>query len=779
MESTLPARIRRGLVIALVAIAGTAGDAQAPRRPAAATIRGRVVAADSGAPIPYARLRIAGAGWSIRSDVDGGFAIDLPPTGRLVVSKAGFVTTEPPLPLPAGSSEIRLTAAAVIAGRVANQYGEPIVGARVMAVAENGTRASAPNTATDDRGEYRIGGLPARVYRIAVESVGTEPMVTPAVLATLPGGAPRIAGLAQNTFTTYYPAMLDASAATRIPLTAGEERGDINVLVENAHAERQPLLITGSLPIAIDQRPPDGDDGGAIHGAVIDPQGRPLPFAQITLEGNAFTRPGEAAVPFNSVYRTQPADQRGAFEFPSLRPGSYTVRAAKAGYSQSVDPAFSPPRITITARESHEQNVTLLPWGVVSGRLRDEYGDPVQGAQISLLQSRYERGRRRVVEAPVGARVTNDRGEFRIYAVRPGDYVVRATVAAGTAPELVDYPPAFYPGSMSGADAREITVDAGSEVSGLDFALIGTPTARITGTTFDSSGRATTQLRVTLESIVGVSMSLDAHIETDGTFAFENVPPGQYVLRGDAGRTNGFTEGEFVALPLSVGQNDVANIRLQAATGATITGKFVFDRSVRATDPPPTSVRIAAVPEDFDLAPASFASAQANAEGVFQLRGVTGRRRLIVTRVPARYAVKAILVNGRDVTDDAIAFGRTGLSADAVEVVLTDRVSQLDASVTDGRARLGAGTHVLVFSSDRVHWYQESARVLHQVTTAEGKVQFAGIPPGAYFAVALPSIPASDDWRDPAFLESIRPMATVATVGEGQTLAIELRVSQP
>ena len=773
--STPRLRAGRSLIIALVAIAGAAGDAQTPRRATAATVRGRVVGADGG-PVASARLRIATAGWSIRSDIDGSFAIDLPPTGTLVVSKSGFVTEERTLPLAAGASEIRLTPAAAIAGRVANEYGEPIVDATVIAVIDGGRLTAGPKAATDDRGEYRIGGLAAGVYRVAVQSAGTEPLVTPALLATLPNGPTPIAGLGQNTFTTYYPATSDPGTATQVPLAAGDERGDVNVLVPNARAERQPLMVTGPIPFAIDQRPPVGE-GGVIRGMVIDPQGRPLPFAQITLDGNTFSAPGNAPAPL-SVYTTLPVDARGAFEFAGLRPGSYAIRAAKPGYSQSLDPAFISPRITITARESHEQQVILLPWGVVSGRLRDEYGDPVQGARISLLQSRYERGRRRMVEAPVGARVTNDRGEFRLFAIRPGDYIVRAAVAAGTAPELVDYPPAFYPGTMSGADARPVSIELGGELSGLDFALVGTPTVRVTGSARDSSGSPTTQLRVTLESTVGVSMSLDARIETDGTFIFDNVPPGQYVLKADAGRTNGYTEGEFMAQPLSVGQNDITGVRLQAATGSTITGTFVFDRLMRRTDPPPTSVRIAAVPEDFDLAPMYFASTQANAEGVFQLRGVTGRRRLIVTRTPARYMVKAILVNGRDVTDEALAFGRATQSLDAVEVVLTDRVSQLDASVTDGRAPVGAA-HVLVFSTDRAHWYQESQRVLHQVTSAEGRVQFSGIPAGTYFAAALPSIPSSDDWRDPAFLDSIRPMATVTSVGDGQTEAIEIRVSRP
>jgi uncharacterized GH25 family protein len=67
-------------------------------------------------------------------------------------------------PKTAGPIEIRLRRGAVISGRVADDDGEPIVGARVVAEQLSGsppTRSTVATTETDDRGEYRIGSLPA------------------------------------------------------------------------------------------------------------------------------------------------------------------------------------------------------------------------------------------------------------------------------------------------------------------------------------------------------------------------------------------------------------------------------------------------------------------------------------------------------------------------------------------------------------------------------------------------------------------------------------------
>jgi hypothetical protein len=417
------------------------------------------------------------------------------------------------------------------------------------------------------------------------------------------------------------------------------------------------------------------------------------------------------------------------------------------------------------------RDFTLVKWGAVTGRVRDDYGDPVHGAMVTLLQMRYDRGRRRLAPVPVAPRATNDRGEFRIFAVPPGEYVVMARTP-DDAFDVSGYATTFYPGVLVGSEARSISLGLGGEADGVDFALVAAPTVRVSGRTLDSSGKPTTQLRLSLMSKDNLTAPLQAAIEADGSFALENVPPGPYVLRADAGRTNTFTEGEFVALPLVVGASDVTDLVVQAAPGSTITGRFVFDRSVAASDPPASAVAISAIPADPDAAPDFIASTQANAVGVFQLRGITGQRRLQVTRVPPAFMVSSILVNGRDVIDEPMPFGLASESLDDVQVVLTDRVTRLSVRVMQGQQPVPAGVHVVIFSADPARLYPLSRYYQHHTTGSDGGITLTGLPPGNYFAAAARTIPAGDTWQDPAYLDSLLGTATVIAVSEGDNSAV-------
>src|SRR5262249_56044012 len=65
----------------------------------------------------------------------------------------------------------------------------------------------------------------------------------------------------------------------------------------------------------------------------------------------------------------------------------------------------------------------------VTGRVVDEYGDPVENVAVTLSQIRYQGGRRRLVTvSAMSGRTTDDLGRYRVYAVPPGDYIVSASV---------------------------------------------------------------------------------------------------------------------------------------------------------------------------------------------------------------------------------------------------------------------------------------------------------------------------------------------------------------
>ena len=72
-----------------------------------------------------------------------------------------------------------------------------------------------------------------------------------------------------------------------------------------------------------------------------------------------------------------------------------------------------------------------------------------------------------------------------------------------------------------------------------------------------------------------------------------------------------------------------------------------------------------------------------HADWSFGIGGVNGPRRLQLLRAPDGWTLKAIRINGIDVTDRPLVFGRPDQSMTDVEVVLTDRINQLTGTITD------------------------------------------------------------------------------------------------
>ncbi len=167
-----------------------------PTPPAAApaatgTISGRVLAADTGRPIPRARVLLSAAQFDGRgalTDNTGVFSLTGLPEGRftLTVSKSGFVTLSygqrrpqqagTPLQLAAGQEikgiEFRLPPGSVITGRVVDENGDPLPGTGVRVLSyqyQQGNRQLVPagNAQTDDRGVYRVWGLNPGDYYVS------------------------------------------------------------------------------------------------------------------------------------------------------------------------------------------------------------------------------------------------------------------------------------------------------------------------------------------------------------------------------------------------------------------------------------------------------------------------------------------------------------------------------------------------------------------------------------------------------------------------------------
>lgn len=163
---------------------------------ASATIRGRVVAADTGDPLRRARVTLRAPTLdrprSVSTDDRGVFEFRELPKGRytLTAAKTIYVTMQfgqqraseegRPIELDAGASldlpDLALPRGGVLAGRVVDDLGDPVVAVVVAAMrprtVDGARRLAAVGRAaeTDDRGEYRLFGLPAGTYTIGTLS---------------------------------------------------------------------------------------------------------------------------------------------------------------------------------------------------------------------------------------------------------------------------------------------------------------------------------------------------------------------------------------------------------------------------------------------------------------------------------------------------------------------------------------------------------------------------------------------------------------------------------
>src|SRR5438105_45824 len=658
----------------------------------------------------------------------------------------------PPQPPPSAAS----TGRAAIAGRVTDEFGDPAVNVVVTLEARTGSAATrgAGLVQTDDRGEFRIGRLARGSYIVSV--------FRPETLTMNPIG-PR------EPERTFYPDAPTAADAETIKLDTDETRDDIDFLIAAPKpmlppvaAVRQQLALRGGLTSM-----PSG--AAIVRGRVVTTSGSAVPHAQVRLMPADITQT-RAAI----------ADADGRFEFRDLAPGAVRLIAGKAGYSE-VEAARAIDLKPEEARDGVE--LRLVRWSTMSGAVTDDRDEPVAGARVQLLRLRYDGGRRRLVPTGIPQQ-TNDLGRYRLFGVAPGQYIVNAALPGFGPAETTGFAPSYYPGTAQAASAQFVSIGAAQNVDGIDIQLARARTARVAGKVLSPAGEPTNPGGLSLVSSVRsaspVGISMGASLALDGTFEFRNVPPGQYVIRADRSRSQPWIEGAFGTLPVVVDGADVTDLVVQTSSGSSVSGRFTFAAHDNTQLPAQSAIELRPLPVDFDAAPTSVATANVHDDWTFEMSGLNGPRRLELTRVPPGWSLQEIRVRGIDVADRPLLFGRREQSLAGVEVILTDRVSEVSGAIVDAEARPQPGANVIVFAADRTRWYPGSRYLRRAAAASDGAFTIAGLAFGSYYvaAVAAAKVPADgDDWQDPAFLETLMRKAASVTVSEGQRQVVRLTAS--
>ena len=714
-----------------------------PQAAPVASLRGTVVDAGSGMPLRRARVAVVAAdkqiAWALTDD-QGGFEVDAPaPPFTLRITKAGYAVALTPIADGRATAEPRvsLVPAASISGRALDPYGAPLRGGSVVArpVGADAFRQIPKQlvATVDDDGEYRLGGLPPARYQLFATPVSSG--------ATMPGKSP-----------------------TRIEVTvsAGDELRGVDVMSDDPSDNCTP----GSSYQAAPGRP-----SATIRGRVRGTLGEPLACAVVRIASP------EPSIPSVNT------DRQGRYMIDGVPPGSIVLEARKTGYAtlQYGQETPSDGMRTVVVRNGQAQtdvDFALPRPGIISGIVVDEHGEPVEGAIVAPVQLRRFRGRLMAM-SPGLPKTTDDRGRYRLLGLPSGSYVIAVSatpvVGSGGLSGGGSYPSTYYPGTTDFTSAVRISVDVGREVSGTDVVITPLRTHTVSGAVFDASGRPLAGEVVLTSSVRSGALGFNSRsgtMDADGRFVLRNVVSGDYVVQAHSDPGPG---AQWGLQHVRVGDEAPPPIVITTSPPATVEGRV---SSEGGSDIGSMGLLVSIAPADADTAlipgTALGRAAVNNAESVtvqdgrFHFPNVMGPSRVLANASSCDTCyLKSAYVNGGDVTETVFDFGLKGGVFDEVSLVLSDGGGAIEMRATDERDMPVMGFTGVVFSLDRNLWYPDSPHVKVRAVRA-GVATLPGLPPGDYYAVAVPS--GADqlgvgELEDAATLDALSQRARRVTVG--------------
>ena len=162
----------------------------------------------------------------------------------------------------------------------------------------------------------------------------------------------------------------------------------LSLQAASAGAQMTVIPATGGEPIQLPGPGRQMKTGtGRIKGRLLTAEtGAPVRRAQVRISGQ------------DILPKTVATDNDGAFEFGELPAGRYTVNATKSGYVSvgygQTRPFESPKQLDLMEGQVIDKVDITMPRGsVISGRIIDEFGEPVADASVSAMRSTWSNGR--------------------------------------------------------------------------------------------------------------------------------------------------------------------------------------------------------------------------------------------------------------------------------------------------------------------------------------------------------------------------------------------------
>jgi Carboxypeptidase regulatory-like domain len=509
---------------------------------------------------------------------------------------------------------------------------------------------------------------------------------------------------------------------------------------------------------------------GSIQGSVLSGStGQPLRRAQVLLH------PADSKG--TALYQT--TDENGAFAFPKVAPGGYTITVERDGYlplsAGRIGNYKMPPIFSVSSGQVISSFIYRLePSAVLSGKVKFDDAEPASNVAIQLYRSYYERGRHGFAAA--ASTHTDDRGEYRVHGLDPGVYYVAALYqaparpanaqpetrkdAAGNPVTELNYAITFFPQVQKMSDAAPVRIAPGDEISGIDIFLTLVHTVHIRGRVSSAKGGVVAGPSVTLrmndaDNTASVSAPVNVIFDKDRNFDIDGVTAGPYLLMA-----SGTDEGVALTgrLAINIGDADVSNADLVIGPEGHWTGKIHINDD---DNPLPQGLIISLQPRRATAAPSRV---EVSPAGDFSIPFVPDEiYDLNVLNAPEDAYIASVRVNN----SERLGQGLEAAPGDAeppLDVRLSTQGGEIvGRAVTADPSVVASGATVALLPDSPVGRVQA-----YQTTHADeqGNFLLRGVPPGKYVLIAWLDSPPCDVYN-PDELPVCQARGISLTVDEG------------
>ena len=529
---------------------------------------------------------------------------------------------------------------------------------------------------------------------------------------------------------------------------------------------------------------------------------------QILNDPAVLSRAALAGDPAEAGVLVTAADENGRFVFENVAPGEYSLAATQVGFVRSEYGQKRPngTGAKFTLQAGQEMKGIVLPMeqtAVISGQIRGAKGLPLANVQVHALKYGYEDGRR-VLQAVRVVR-TNDEGDYRLYWLPPGPYVVMAMPLLGgidesllivgsdgtvrgftgiletngppiVLPEESGNIPFYYPGTVRLDGATVITLKAAEQKAGINLALTPLPVLHVRGTLTNlppvvagnAAGpptRAIVRLDSTTPSALGrasAPLSMGAVDLQTGAFDIRGVLPGDYNLVASAFGGGRSQAALFARVPVKVAGGDVDNVRVPLSPGFNVTLRVAVEGATEAASRILPQLRVA-----LNGRPAQPESSPQT--GVFVVRALPPDLYRVRVDSPEPIYVKAVRYGDLDVLNAGLQLDSAPANPVEITISLAGGAIRGAAMTREGKA-LANATVALVPEGDRRKRTDLYKNVL---SAADGTFRMTGIAPGDYKLFCWSDVDAGA-WQDPDFIKEYEDQGKPIHIGEGTAANLQV-----